>query len=346
MELQWNTDDTITIEPPKRPKKLTGTRLASVLGLNKWSTPFQAWCDITKVYNEPFVDTVYTLAGKAIEPKQIAYMRSAYAMDDLIDPVQEFGPDPFKKTYGNFFDHPVFGGMWDAIERDEDGNVCTVLEFKTTKRAEDWEDDIPENYALQAALYAWLLECDDVVMVASFLDEGDYAHPEDFEPSADNTATFEFKVSERYPDFEDEVVRPALEWWRDHIETGVSPSFDERADADYLKTLRKTSLNPTSDIEAMLDELVKCQEKVNEAAATVEEESKRVKALKEQLKQYALENIGDKDAAEFGNARVTCKLTVSESEKPDEKAMKADGVWDKYAKKSETSRFTVTFAKE
>ena len=46
--MKWNDDKTITITPPKRPKKITGTRLAAIMGLNKWTTPFNAWCAITR----------------------------------------------------------------------------------------------------------------------------------------------------------------------------------------------------------------------------------------------------------------------------------------------------------
>ena len=51
-------------------KKITGTRFAAIMGLNKWTTPFNAWCAITRTYEEPFEDTIYTVAGKTIEPKQ------------------------------------------------------------------------------------------------------------------------------------------------------------------------------------------------------------------------------------------------------------------------------------
>lgn len=355
MELQWNTDGTVSIEPPKRPKKMTGTRFASVLGLNRWNTPFQMWCEITKAYSEPFVGNKYTEAGKAIEPLQIQYMRDAYAMDDLIDPHDVWGKDPFSKTYGNFYSHPVFGGMWDALLVDEEwdgsvdglvGHTEAVLEFKTTKRAEDWSEDVPEYYALQAALYAWLLDCDNVIMVASFLEEDDYDHPEAYVPSAKNTATFEFSVSERYPTFVEDYINPAIDWWNAHVETGNSPAFDEREDAEYLKEMRKLYLNPETDIESLIDELVGLQEKVDVVHGTVAKEEKRIKAIKDLLKKYAQEQIGDKDTCVIKHGRVTCKLAKSTTVKPDEKAMKADGVWEKYAKASESSRFTVTFAKE
>ena len=38
--MEW-LDNKIQIVPPKRPKKLTATRFATILGLNPWSTPFE-----------------------------------------------------------------------------------------------------------------------------------------------------------------------------------------------------------------------------------------------------------------------------------------------------------------
>ena len=348
MDIQWNTDGTISIEPPKRPKKLTGTRFASVLKLNRWSSPFQTWCDITKAVQIPFEDTKFTLAGKAIEPKQIAYMRESYGMDDLVDPTQEFGVDYFKKTYGNFFTDDVFGGMWDAIQKDEDGTVTSVLEFKTTSRPQDWLNDDgevepPEYYALQAALYAYLLDCDYVIMVVSFLVDKDYEDPESFVPSAENTQVFEFNISERYPSFVADYIQPAIDWWEEFVETGNSPCFDEKLDAEYLKELRNVSLNPDSDISAMLEELAACHKRIEKAGESVKSDVKREKQLKEQLKKYAIETIGDEDTCTIADSGVTCVLNKSTSTKVDEERMRADGVYAKYAVESESTKFTVKF---
>ena len=102
-------------ELPKRCKKITGTRLAAILGMNKWSTPFEAWCAITRTYEKPFEGTIYTEAGKAIEPKITDYLRKRYFMD-LKSPEDVYGEDFFKKTWGDFFSHiKIFGGMWDAL---------------------------------------------------------------------------------------------------------------------------------------------------------------------------------------------------------------------------------------
>ena len=233
-DIKWLDDNRIQIAPPKKTKKVTGTRFATILGLNPWSTDFEMWCAITKTYEVPFVDTIYTVAGKTIEPKQAEYMKRSYGMD-LISPTDRYGADYFNKTYGDFFpENKKLGGMWDYLATDEEGKVDTVLEMKTTKRAEDWADDIPEYYALQAALYAYLLGIDKVVMVASFLEEKDYDKPENFKPSYKNTITVEFKVSERYPDFAGKVAQ-VEKWWNEHVKTGISPVFDEKRDEAILK---------------------------------------------------------------------------------------------------------------
>lgn len=347
MDIQWNTDSTLTIEPPKHPKKLTGTRFASVMGLNRWNSPFQMWCDITKAVKMPFEETKYTRAGKVIEQKQIAYMREAYGMDDLIDPTQEFGPDYFKTTYGNFFTHKVFGGMWDALQKDGD-EVVSVLEFKTTSRPQDWlndkgEVDPPEYYALQAALYAWLLDCDYVIMVVSFLSGSDYDDPDAYVPSFENTQTYDFYISERYPNFVNDYVKPALAWWDKHVVTGNSPVFDERQDTEYLKLLRNVSLNPDSDIKGMLAELAACQKRINAAEEKVKKDATRAKQLKDQLKQYATETIGDEDTCTIEGNGVICCLSKSTNTNFDEEAMRNDGVFAKYAKETESTRFTVKY---
>ena len=138
--MNW-IDNHIEVTPPKKPKKITATRFATILGLNPWSTPFEMWCEITKTYQKPFEDTIYTIAGKTIEPKQIEYMRSSYGMYNLKTPTDIYGPDYFKKTWGDFFgDTPVLGGMWDSLLVDENGKPEAVLEFKTTQRSEDWAE--------------------------------------------------------------------------------------------------------------------------------------------------------------------------------------------------------------
>lgn len=341
-DIKWIEGNRIQITPPKKTKKITGTRFATILGLNPWSTAFEMWCAITKTYEKPFEDTIYTIAGKTIEPKQAAYMKKSYAMD-LLSPTDMWGADYFNKTWGDFFpDSPRLGGMWDyLLKNDEDQHIEAVLEMKTTKRAEDWENDVPEYYALQAALYAYLLGVDDVIMVASFLEEKDYEDPSKFKPSAANTITVEFKVSERYPDF-DKKVAQVEQWWTDYVETGISPEYDEKKDAEILAALRTNTLSPETDIEALIKEAEGIKKELDEVAATTADKEKRLKTINDIIKEHAMSQFRDGDKkVEVKGSTYTWTVSRSETTGVDKDALKADGLLDKYTKKSTQYRMTV-----
>ncbi len=331
--MEWLEGNKIKVVPPKRPKKLTATRFATVLGLNPWSTPFEVWCEITRTYQKPFEETIYTAAGKTIEPKQAQFMKKSYFMTNIVTPTDIYGEDYFKRTYGDFFkNEPIFGGMWDYLLFDENKKPVTVLEMKTTKRAEDWAKDIPEYYALQAALYAYLLGVDDVIMVASFLSDKDYKDPSQFVPSAKNTITVPFKVSERYPDFK-KLVKKAEKWWKDHVETGISPAFDEKADAGILKELRTNTLNPESDIEALLREGEELKAEIDRLSAPIEPLEKRLKVITDIIKRHALTQFrdGDKKVSIRGE-KYEWNVSRSESSEIDKDGLKADGLLTKYTR--------------
>lgn len=331
--MEFLKDNRIKVDPPKKPKKLTGTRFATVMNLNAWATPFSAWCEITRTYEAPFEDSIYTIAGKVIEPKIIKYLNDVMFMD-IKDPTDVYGPDYFKKTWGDFFpDHKELGGMWDALGDD------FVVEIKTTKRAEDWTEDVPIYYKLQACLYAYLLGFDNVIMTASFLEDKDYANPELFEPSYKNTKIYEFKLSEAFPTFEEDYVKPALQFWRDHVETGISPEFDEKKDAEILKVLRKNTVEPEDkDIEKLIAEADKLQEAIDKAEAKIEEKKKRLKEIDDQVKKYMTSQFRDGDKkVEIPGKKYTWTLTKSERNSLDSTALKNElpDVFGKYQKKSE-----------
>lgn len=336
--MEWLENNCLKIVPPKKPKKITGTRFAAIMGKNTWNTPFKTWCEITRTYEEPFEDTIYTIAGKVIEPKQAEYMRRAYFMTGLKTPTDIFGENYFQKTFGDFFkESPIFGGMWDYLLYDESGKPTTVLEMKTTKRSEDWENDIPEYYALQAALYAYLLGVDSVMMVASFLEDKDYKNPEAFVPSSSNTIVIPFKVSERYPDFQ-KLIKKAEKWWKTCVEGGVSPAFDEKKDADILKVLRTNTLNPETDIKSVLEEAEALQDEINKVNESISDKESRLKTLKDIIKEHAIKSFrdGDKSVA-LQSKRYIWNVSCSTRKDIDKEALKADGLLDKYNTKSTTT---------
>lgn len=337
----------IEVDPPKKPLKITGTRFAAIKGANRWNTPFKVWCEITRTYKEPFKETIYTAAGKAIEPKQAAYIKDAYGLDNIISPKDVYGEDYWQKTYGDFFpNQEVFGGSWDFLEVDENNVPVSVFEMKTTKRSEDWSKDIPEYYAQQAALYAYLLGVDQVYMVCSFLSERDYEDPEKYEVGLNNTIIKAFTVSERYPQF-DKMVKDAREWWETYIETGISPDYDEKADAEILTELKKNHLAPDADIEKLVKEAEFLQEEIDRQSEVMKDQEKKLDAIKKKLKEHLTKNFRDGDKqVDLPGKNYTFVLSRSEGTKLDEAQMKADNIYEKYLKPNTTYRFTVVKNKE
>ena len=213
--------------------------------------------------------------------------------------------------------------------------------MKTTKRSEDWAKGVPEYYALQAALYAYLLGVDDVIMVCSFLEAKDYEHPENFVPSASNTIAIDFKVSERYPDFAEKIAW-VTDWWNAHVATGVSPDFDEKKDAEILKALRTNNLTPDTDMDALIAEAETLKAEVDKATAALADKEKRLKEIGEIIKEHAVSQFRDGDKkVEVKGKTYTWTIARSETTTIDKDAMKADGVLDKYQKKSMQFRMTV-----
>lgn len=292
--MEFLKDNRIQVDPPKRPKKLTATRFASILGFNRWSTPFSAWCEMTRTYEEPFEDSIYTIAGKVIEPKICNYLRSRYFMD-IKSPTDVYGPDYFKKTWGDFFpDVEGLGGMWDFLGDD------FVVEVKTTKRVEDWRGsdgtvEPPIYYKLQACLYAYLLGFDNVVMTCSFLQDKDYEDPEAFVPTVDNTVVVEFSLSEEFPNFKEEFIDPAMRFWNDHVLTGISPEFDEKKDAEILKVLRKNVVETDKDLAKLMKEGDRLKAQIDKAEAKIADKKKRLKEIDDAVKKALIDQFRDGD---------------------------------------------------
>ena len=127
-DVKWN-GSTISIEPPKKPKKITGTHFPTIVGVNPFSTDFEVWCRCTRTYEIPFEGNKYTNAGQIIEPKVFDFLRTSMGFGSrVVTPEDVYGKDHFKKTWGDFYpDTPVFGGMWDALIKDENGNTALHL---------------------------------------------------------------------------------------------------------------------------------------------------------------------------------------------------------------------------
>lgn len=338
MNIKFANKMVYTEELPKNPKKITGTRFAAILGVNPYCTPFKCWCEITKVYEEKFEDTIYTQAGKDIEPLQAGYVRDQYMLNHLVTPYDRFGADYFNKTRGDFFkDKKIFGGMWDYLFEDDEDNVTTVLEMKTTKRVEDWKKEPPIYYQLQAALYAYLLGVDDVMMVGTFLNEEDYDRTKEFHCTPKNTIIYRFSLKEKFPNFQ-ELIDYATDWYNKYVLTGESPDYDETKDADVLKQLKSMFLAPDTNMQEILAEADALQDEIDEIERSIEEKVERLENIKNIIKQYCMEHLEiGKTSATIAGKTNEWKVSVLTSRGIDKEALAKDGLLDKYNTKLTTT---------
>ena len=357
-DVKWN-GSTIYVEPPKKPKKITGTHFPTVIGVNPFSSPFEVWCRCTRTYEIPFEGNKYTNAGQVIEPKVFDFLRTSMGFGDrVVTPEDVYGKDHFKKTWGDFYPNvPMFGGMWDALVKDENGNIEYVVEIKTVQvdgrsgSLEDrWKDgEAPHYQALQASLYAYLLGIDKVMMVAVALEDkkGDYEHPEQVVPSYANGNVYidEFRVSERYPNF-DMYIEKATAWWNAHVLTGSSPEFDEKKDAEILKALR-TNIVDVQDLSYLFDRAETLKMEIEEVTATIAAKEKELKAILEDIKKVALVQFreGDTKVSMKGN-KYEWVLSKTISTEIYKGSLEADGLLEKYTKSKTNYRLTTSEIKE
>lgn len=328
-------------------KKMTGTRLSKVLGLNHWATPFQAWCEICKVAEPPFEGNKYTEAGQYIEPKLIQFARETVT-PYIADPEEWFGDK--KKRYDFFPDETIYGGMWDALAFDSSdvrrsdkydySCAWAIVECKTTSRPQDWEDGVPDNYKLQALLYAFLSGVDHIIFPVAFLKPEDYDNPQDFECTEENTRIYEMDIDEPIGEFENiyEAVAAANEWYAEHVDTLTSPVFDPRKDKEYLDIIGTCDLSELhfdnieeASLTEMCEQLAKLDDRIAELKANpklVELEAQRKKinsAIQKQIKPM-LEGKPDSDQVEV------CQyiFKVGYTKKADYAKMEQDGIIDDY----------------
>src|SRR5574344_423964 len=122
------------------------------------------------------------------------------------------------------------------------------------------------------------------------------------------------------------------------LDTGISPVYDEKKDAEILKALRTNTLAPETDVEALIAEAEGLKSEIDAVSATVADKEKRLKKLNDLLKEHAMKQFRDGDKkVDIKGAKYTWSLarTTKEVTKVNEEALKTDGLFEKYSSTSE-----------
>lgn len=243
-------------------KKITGSRLASIIGENQYCSEVKVWAMMVNIYSE-LMDPIYANAGNIIEPKIKDYVEEVLKIKYLSYDPKKIGFDIFKdnKIFGgipdgeplnknNELDYPnkpmleikttsidAFeftkkdGSLW--IKRDE--NNLPIIKSKGTKK-EKWFDKngeivIPSEYKFQLGLYCYLRNIKSGVFAIAFLEYEDYIMPENFNPSEREIKIVNFELNNE----EFKKVINYCEWWfKNYVEKGISPNLNSN-DITWLK---------------------------------------------------------------------------------------------------------------
>ena len=352
MSKKWNYNQDkseILIEPPTQTLRISGHRLSSILGLNKYQSPFGAWCEITKLAKLPFEDNKYLNAGRVLEPKIIEYVGKMFPN---VMSIKEYYGTSFKEyEYNNFKDESnIFGGVIDAVSTKNDKKtIAMICECKTSSHPEEWRNDnVPVEYLLQGALYSYLKGLDRVLFACTFLDDVDYGRPEDVVVSEKNTVLVVkrledmiFEIDGEYLNIEG-CMQKAREWWNEYVVTGISPKFDETIDKEYLDIIRATDVTKDTDLLEVCESafaLAKDIEMLKKDVGITEME-KELKSMETSIKNKMIEV----DLSQCGNY----KLSKKTSNKFNEKlfAEENSDTYDKYCETTVSYTLTKNKKKE
>lgn len=226
-----------------RKKKITGTKMGAILGCSRFSTPFKVALEIARIYpGDPpnkFMD-----AGNVIEPVIRDYVRSNSGcipgMLGLPASEKVIVEEPVPKEtcgYDHFHNNNIFGGLVDGYIA-AGGKRAAILEIKTSSHRDMWLDEegnvtkVPEDYILQAGLYAALSGLDDIIFAVGFLEPEDYDRPQFWKPAPENC----YIVHMATPDMSGPMAE-AEGWYHKYIDNGETPEWGEE-DAELVKWLK------------------------------------------------------------------------------------------------------------
>lgn len=238
-------DEKIVYFDTFRTRKISGTKIGGILGYSKFATPFKVALEIAAIYPGDKANR-YIDAGNYLEPVLRKYLSDDCTAllkeplslkDGAVAKVEEPVDKEFC-NYDHFPDNRLFGGMVDGFIR-VDGERYAILEIKTSHDRSEWTDEsgnitkIPMTYILQACLYAELAGLEKVVFLVGFLEESDVTHPNLWIPSPENTYIIPIDKIDMKP-----YMDKAAEWYKEYIDNGYTPEWDEEKDADVLKYIR------------------------------------------------------------------------------------------------------------
>ena len=225
-----------------------GSLVGTIAGLNKWESPYTAWAKFTGKIPDETTDSPAMEWGRRLEAVVLQKFQDEH--EDL-DVIQDVGTwQNLERTYQ--IANP------DGLALEPDGSL-SVIEIKTARFPDDWENGVPLYYMTQVQ---WYLSCLGLskAYVAVLIGGSDYR---------------EFEVQADY--FQQDADFGLVEEFLDCVDRDQAPDWD--GSTSTYETVRKMHPEIRDDeveLGALGDELLQAIENENSAKSAVNKLKSRV----------------------------------------------------------------------
>lgn len=280
-----------------------GSEAASIAGLNPWSSPLKVYVDKINEEVQGIEDNERMRVGRDLED----YVARRFA--------EETGKKVRKENH--LLQHPEHKFMFANLDRVVIGENA-FLECKTTGSYSktEWENGIPLHYELQCLHY---------MAVGGF----DYCYI----ACLIGNEKFIWHKIERDEDTIQNLIKIEQDFWFENVLKQVPPDPDGSDDySDLIKNKYSTSIPESIELTDSYTEKIKRRDEVESLIKDLEKQKKQI----DQEIQIAMQDF---ERAVIGDRVITWKLQNRTS--IDSSKLKADGLYDAYAKTSYSRVFKV-----
>lgn len=245
-----------------RRKGIGGSDVGTILGLNKWKSPYQLWLEKTGQIELNHEESEAAYFGTMLE---------------------EFVAKEFQRRTGKkvrrrnqVFEHPLHPFLRANIDRDVVGENA-ILECKTANAylTKDWDgDDIPMSYLCQVQHYMNVLNR-DYAYIAVLI----------------GGQRFVWKKIDRDQELIDMITERLVEFWEEFVIKEVEPPIDgSDATAEFLKSHYADEGTNEVTLSNEFDELIESKKQLKKTEKTIKTQ---IQQIDNQIKS----ELGKKDAA-------------------------------------------------
>jgi putative phage-type endonuclease len=244
-------------------QKIGGSECAAALGLSKWKTPYQLYCEKVSEEDVQNIDNEYMYWGRALEPLIIERYKEI-----TNNQVQIFLDENNKQQT---FVHSKY--KW--LKAHIDGLVTNknlILEAKSTRFFNDeWgdinTDSIPIEYLIQCAHYCIVISEERKIEGADIAALG-------------STNDFRIYHYSRNKELEDFIIQKTHDFWHNHVLKLVPPSPTVNDD------LNKIYANTIQDKVIATEHVAVICDQINEITPKIKELEEQENKLKTELKLF------------------------------------------------------------